>query len=37
MVHRNHASTESSENGYEYLGKMFSSQGFIAVSIDEFF
>jgi hypothetical protein len=37
MVHGNHVSTESSEIGYEYLGKMLSSQGFIAVSIDENF
>ncbi|CAF1005553.1 unnamed protein product [Rotaria magnacalcarata] len=35
MVHGNHICTESSEIGYEYLGKMLASQGFIAVSIDE--
>jgi hypothetical protein len=37
MVHGNHVPTESSEKGYEYLGKMLASQGFIAVSIDENF
>ncbi|CAF3516125.1 unnamed protein product [Rotaria sp. Silwood1] len=37
MVHGNHISTESSEIGYEYLGKMLASQGFVAVSIDENF
>ncbi|CAF1095385.1 unnamed protein product [Rotaria sordida] len=37
MVHGNHLPTESSETGYEYLGKMLASQGFIAVSIDENF
>ncbi|CAF2444102.1 unnamed protein product [Rotaria sp. Silwood2] len=37
MVHGNHMSTESSENGYEYLGTMLASQGFLTVSIDENF
>ncbi|CAF4977163.1 unnamed protein product [Rotaria sp. Silwood1] len=37
MVHGNHMSTDSSEIGYEYLGTMLASQGFIAVSIDENF
>ncbi|CAF1106904.1 unnamed protein product [Rotaria sordida] len=37
MVHGNHISTESSEPGYEYLGTMLASQGFLAVSIDENF
>ncbi|CAF3234527.1 unnamed protein product, partial [Rotaria sp. Silwood2] len=35
MVHGNHLSTVPSEAGYEYLGKMLASQGFIAVSVDE--
>ncbi|CAF1582385.1 unnamed protein product [Adineta ricciae] len=34
LVHGNHLSTESSEIGYEYLGTMLASQGFIAVSVD---
>lgn len=37
MLHGNHLSTESSEIGYDYLGEMLASQGFIAVSIDENF
>ena len=37
MVHGNHLSTKSSENGYDYLGQMLASQGFIAISIDENF
>ena len=37
MVHGNHISTESSEIGYDYLGEMLASQGFIAVSVDENF
>ena len=37
MVHGNHLSTEPSEIGYDYLGEMLASQGFIAVSIDENF
>ncbi|CAF0973935.1 unnamed protein product [Rotaria sp. Silwood1] len=37
MVHGNHMSTELNENGYDYLGTMLASQGFLAVSIDENF
>ncbi|CAF4293853.1 unnamed protein product [Rotaria sp. Silwood2] len=37
LLHGNHASTGSSELGYDYLGTMLASQGFIAVSIDENF
>lgn len=37
MVHGNHKSTVSSEIGYQYLGTMLASQGFLAVSIDEIF
>jgi hypothetical protein len=30
MLHGNHVSTESSEIGYEYLGEMLATQGFIS-------
>ena len=37
LLHGNHISTESSEIGYEYLGEMLASQGFISVSLDQNF
>ncbi len=37
IVHGNHISIESSEIGYDYLGKILASQGFIAMFIDENF
>ncbi|CAM2722322.1 unnamed protein product [Rotaria socialis] len=37
MVHGNHMSTGSSENGYEYLSTMLASQGFFTVSVDQNF
>lgn len=37
LLHGNHISTESSEVGYEYLGEMLASQGFISVSLDQNF
>ncbi|SES30956.1 hypothetical protein SAMN05444126_13110 [Salisediminibacterium halotolerans] len=37
MVHGNHRMENFSEGGYEYLGEMLASQGFIAVSVDQNF
>ncbi|MCY6370879.1 chlorophyllase/cutinase-like alpha/beta fold protein [Clostridium ganghwense] len=37
IVHGNHTMEEYSEGGYEYLGEILASQGFITVSIDENF
>jgi hypothetical protein len=37
IVHGNHLSQESSDPGYEYLGKLFASRGMIFASIDENF
>lgn len=37
IVHGNHEMGEYSDTGYEYLGNLFASQGFITVSIDENF
>ncbi len=37
MVHGNHAMEEYSDPGYAYLGELFASRGFIAVSVDENF
>lgn len=37
MVHGNHTMSAFSDKGYNYLGKLFASQGFITVSIDENF
>lgn len=37
MVHGNHNMPESSDKGYEYLGKLLVSRGYIFVSIDENF
>lgn len=37
IVHGNHAMERYSEGGYEYLGELLASQGFITVSIDENF
>ncbi|QGU95740.1 alpha/beta hydrolase [Clostridium bovifaecis] len=35
IVHGNHKMEEYSDGGYEYLGKLLASQGFIVASIDE--
>ncbi len=37
IVHGNHSMEEFSEPGYEYLGKLLASRGFILASIDEDF
>jgi dienelactone hydrolase len=37
MVHGNHLAEESSDPGYEYLGRLLASRGTIAVSVDENF
>ncbi len=37
IVHGNHNMKDFSDPGYEYLGKLFASRGFIAVSVDENF
>jgi hypothetical protein len=37
IVHGNHKMKNFSDPGYEYLGKMLASRGFIAVSVDENF
>lgn len=37
IVHGNHKMQEYSDGGYEYLGKLLASQGFITVSVDENF
>lgn len=37
IVHGNHDMEEYSDPGYEYLGKLFASRGFIAFSVDENF
>jgi hypothetical protein len=37
IVHGNHAMKDFSDPGYEYLGKMLTSRGFITVSVDENF
>lgn len=36
-VHGNHLAQESSEPGYEYLGRLFASRGYLFASIDENF
>jgi len=37
IVHGNHAMTDFSDPGYEYLGRLLASRGFIFVSVDENF
>ncbi len=37
IVHGNHSMLDYSDGGYEYLGEMFASKGFISVSVDENF
>jgi len=37
VVHGNHLATDYSDPGYEYLGKLLASRGYIVVSIDENF
>ncbi|MCP1359276.1 chlorophyllase/cutinase-like alpha/beta fold protein [Aneurinibacillus migulanus] len=37
IVHGNHLATDYSDPGYEYLGKLLASRGYIVVSIDENF
>ncbi len=37
MVHGNHEMSEFSDGGYDYLGELLASRGFIFVSIDENF
>ncbi len=37
IVHGNHDMEEYSDPGYEYLGKLFASRGYIAFSVDENF
>lgn len=37
MVHGNHEAGDRSDGGYDYLGELLSSQGMIAVSVDENF
>lgn len=37
IVHGNHIATDYSDPGYEYLGKLLASRGYIFVSIDENF
>ncbi|NPV74740.1 MAG: MFS transporter [Anaerolineae bacterium] len=37
LVHGNHFMEDVSDTGYDYLGALFASRGFIAVSVDENF
>jgi len=37
IVHGNHLAQEASEPGYEYLGRLFASRGYLFASIDENF
>jgi hypothetical protein len=37
LVHGNHTMSDFSDGGYNYLGKLLASQGFIIVSVDENF
>lgn len=37
IIHGNHEMSASSENGYDYLGELWASRGFIVVSVDENF
>lgn len=37
MVHGNHEMTDYSDTGYDYLGELLASRGFIFISIDENF
>ncbi|WP_410513234.1 alpha/beta hydrolase [Paenibacillus sp. BR2-3] len=37
MVHGNHMMEDYSDGGYDYLGKLLASRGFIAVSLDQNF
>jgi len=37
IVHGNHEMSTPSDAGYEYLGKLWASRGFIAISVDENF
>src|SRR5690625_775567 len=37
MVHGNHTMEYFSTSGYDYLGELFASRGFIAVSVDQDF
>ncbi|MFX3633649.1 MAG: alpha/beta hydrolase family protein [Candidatus Pristimantibacillus sp.] len=37
MVHGNHLMEDFSDGGYDYLGELLASRGFIAVSVDENF
>jgi len=37
IVHGNHSATDYSDSGYEYLGRLLASRGYIVVSIDENF
>lgn len=37
MVHGNHLMNESSDTGYDYLGELLASRGYIFVSVDENF
>ena len=37
IVHGNHMAQESSDPGYEYLGRLFASRGYLFASIDENF
>jgi dienelactone hydrolase len=37
VAHGNHLMTEESEAGYEYIGRLLASRGYIVVSIDENF
>ena len=37
IVHGNHLMTDYSDPGYEYLGNLLASRGYIVVSVDENF
>ncbi|MHA0856569.1 alpha/beta hydrolase family protein [Paenibacillus sp. CMAA1364] len=37
MVHGNHLMEDHSDGGYDYLGELLASRGFIAISVDENF
>lgn len=37
IVHGNHSMTDYSDSGYEYIGKLMASRGFIVASVDENF
>lgn len=37
MVHGNHSMSDFSDTGYDYLGQLLASRGYIAVSVDENF